>query len=63
MAKDNYVVRKQYTGLAMVDGQLIPQRGDAKPEDLAHVDPTLDAAVRNGRGRGRPARNAGNSEE
>lgn len=51
MSNDNYVERKEYTGLAFVDGQLIPQRGDAKPEDLVQTEPVIEEARRNGGGR------------
>lgn len=51
MSNDNYVERKEYTGLALVDGQLIPQRGDAKPEDLVQTEPVIEEARRNGGGR------------
>lgn len=50
MPKDNYTVRKQYEGLKEVDGQLIPQRGDVKPEDLVTGQPESEEAVKNGGG-------------
>lgn len=51
MSNDNYVQRKEYISLALVDGQLIPQRGDAKPEDLVQTEPVIEEARRNGGGR------------
>lgn len=50
MAKDNYVVRERYTGLEEVDGQIIPQRGTIKPEELVATEPDNEEAHNNGGG-------------
>lgn len=50
MPKDNYVVRNEYTGLKEVDGQIVPQRGEVKPEELVQVVPDDAGAHNNGGG-------------
>ncbi len=50
MANDNYVKRERYNGLVEVDGQLIPQRGDALPEALVETQPDNEDAHNNGGG-------------
>nr|DAH52784.1 MAG TPA: hypothetical protein [Caudoviricetes sp.] len=50
MANDNYVKRERYNGLVEVDGQLIPQRGDALPDDLVETQPDNEDAHNNGGG-------------
>ena len=50
MPKDNYVVREKYEGLEEVDGQLVPKRGQVKPEDLVTTAPESEEAVKNGGG-------------
>ena len=47
MPKDNYVVREKYEGLEEVDGQLVPKRGQVKPEDLVTTEPESEEAVKN----------------
>lgn len=47
---DNYVVREKYNGLTVVDGQLIPQRGEVKPEELVQTQPDDEGAHNNGAG-------------
>ena len=39
MAKDNYVTREKYNGLAVVDGQIIPQRGTVDASELVVTQP------------------------
>lgn len=57
---DNYVTRERYTGLATVDGQLIPQRGAVPDDELVQITPDDGEAVRNGGGkRGRKRAEAG----
>ena len=57
MANDNYVVRERYNGLALVDGQLIPQRGEVAADELVITQPDNEEAHNNGggakRGRGK----------
>lgn len=48
---DNYVTRERYTGLATVDGQLVPQRGAVPDDELVQITPDDGEAVRNGGGR------------
>ena len=50
MANDNYVIRERYNGLVEVDGQLIPQRGEVKPEELVATSPDNEEARNNGGG-------------
>lgn len=50
MPKDNYVVRNEYTGLKEVDGQIVPQRDEVKPEELVQVVPDDEGAHNNGGG-------------
>lgn len=51
MAKDNYVTREKYNGLAVVDGQVIPQRGTVDASELV-VTQTEDKQARgNGGGK------------
>ncbi len=50
MAKDNYVERKQYKGLKMVDGQVVPDVGDVEEQELLRGQPDVDEARRNGGG-------------
>lgn len=47
---DNIVIRERYNGLFEVDGQLIPQRGAVKPEELVHTQPDDEGAHNNGAG-------------
>lgn len=47
---DNYVVREKYNGLSVVDGQVIPQRGEVKPEELVETQPDDEGAHNNGAG-------------
>lgn len=47
---DNYVVREKYNGLTVVDGQVIPQRGEVKPEELVQTQPDAEGAHNNGAG-------------
>lgn len=54
MAKDNYVIRERYNGLAEVKGQLIPQRGEVKPEELVATSPDNEEAHNNGGGSDKP---------
>lgn len=50
MANDNYVIRERYNGLVEIDGQLIPQRGEVKPEELVATSPENEEAHNNGGG-------------
>lgn len=50
MANDNYVVRDRYNGLALVDGQLIPQRGEVSADELVATHPDNEEAHNNGGG-------------
>lgn len=63
MANDNYVIRERYNGLALVDGQLIPQRGTVAPEDLVAIQPDNEEAHNNGGGVDRPRRRRRTVEE
>lgn len=56
MANDNYVIRERYNGLVEVDGQLIPQRGEVKPEELVATSPENEEAHNNGGGADRQRR-------
>lgn len=56
MANDNYVIRERYNGLVEVDGQLIPQRGEVKPEELVATVPENEEAHNNGGGSDRQRR-------
>jgi hypothetical protein len=47
---DNYVIREKYNGLTVVDGQVIPQRGDVLPEELVETRPDDEGAHNNGGG-------------
>lgn len=51
MAKDNYVTREKYNGLAVVDGQIIPQRGTVDASDLVATQAEDKQARRNGGGK------------
>lgn len=57
MANDNYVIRERYNGLALVDGQLIPQRGEVAADELVATQPDNEETHNNGggakRGRGK----------
>jgi hypothetical protein len=57
MANDNYVIRERYNGLALVDGQLIPQYGEVAADELVATQPDNEEAHNNGggakRGRGK----------
>lgn len=50
MANDNYVIRERYNGLALVDGQLIPQRGEVAADELVATQPDNEEAHNNGGG-------------
>ncbi len=50
MAKDNYVERKQYKGLKVVDGQVVPDVGDVEEQELLRGQPEVEEARRNGGG-------------
>lgn len=50
MANDNYVIRERYNGLALVDGQLIPQRGEVADDELVATQPGNEEAHNNGGG-------------
>lgn len=50
MAKDNYVIRERYTGLEEVDGQIMPVRGEVKPEELVATESNNEEAHHNGGG-------------
>ena len=50
MANDNYVIRERYNGLALVDGQLIPQRGEVAADELVATQPDNEEAHKNGGG-------------
>lgn len=56
MAKDNYVIREKYNGLAIVDGQIIPVRGEVKPGELVATIPDNAEAHNNGGGEDKPRR-------
>jgi len=45
---DNIVIRERYNGLVEVDGQLIPQRGEVKPEELVDSAPSDEGGHNNG---------------
>lgn len=47
MAKDNYVTREKYNGLAVVDGQIIPQRGTVDADELVATQAEDKQARRN----------------
>lgn len=47
---DNIVIRERYNGLVEVNGQLIPQRGEVKPEELVQTQPDEEGAHNNGAG-------------
>lgn len=51
MAKDNYVTREKYNGLAVVDGQIIPQRGTVDASELVTTQTEDKQARRNGGGK------------
>lgn len=51
MAKDNYVTREKYNGLAVVDGQIIPQRGTVDASELVATQPEDKQARRNSGGK------------
>ena len=51
MAKDNYVTREKYNGLAVVDGQIIPQRGTVDADELVATQAEDKQARRNGGGK------------
>ena len=51
MAKDNYVTREKYNGLAVVDGQIIPQRGAVDASELVAIQSEDKQARRNGGGK------------
>lgn len=51
MAKDNYVTREKYNGLAVVDGQIIPQRGTVDASELVATQIEDKQARRNGGGK------------
>lgn len=50
MANDNYVIRERYNGIALVDGQLIPQRGEVAADELVAIQPDNEEAHNNGGG-------------
>lgn len=50
MANDNYVIRERYNGLALVDSQLIPQRGEVAADELVATQPDNEEAHNNGGG-------------
>lgn len=50
MANDNYVIRERYNGLALVGGQLIPQRGEVAADELVATQPDNEEAHNNGGG-------------
>lgn len=54
---DNIVIRERYNGLVEVDGQLIPQRGEVKPEELVDSEPSDEGGHNNGAGTRRRRRN------
>lgn len=56
MAKDNYVTREKYNGLAVVDGQIIPQRGTVDASELVATQPDSEEAHNNGGGAERQRR-------
>ena len=51
MAKDNYVTREKYSCLAVVDGQIIPQRGTVDASELVATQTEDKQARRNGGGK------------
>lgn len=57
MPNDNYVIRERYNGLALVDGQLIPQRGEVVADELVATQPDDEEAHNNGGGTGRQRKN------
>ena len=63
MANDNYVIRERYNGLVEVEGQLIPQRGEVKPEELVATSPDNEEAHNNGGGVERQRRRRRVTEE
>lgn len=63
MANDNYVIRERYNGLVEVNGQLIPQRGKVKPEELVATAPDNEEAHNNGGGVERQRRRRRVTEE
>ena len=56
MAEDNYVERKQFKGLEMVDGQVVLEVGDVEEQELLRGQPDVDEARRNGGGDEAPKR-------
>ena len=51
MVKDNYVTREKNNGLAVVDGQIIPQRGTVDASELVATQTEDKQARRNGGGK------------
>ena len=51
MAKYNYVTREKYNGLAVVDGQIIPQRGTVDASELVAAQSEDKQARHNGGGK------------
>lgn len=47
---DNYVIREKYTGVAVVDGQVMPVRGVVKADELVAAQPDNGEAHNNGGG-------------
>lgn len=54
---DNIVKRERYNGLTLIDGQVIPQRGEVRPEELVQTPPDDEGAHNNGGGTRRRRRN------
>ncbi len=48
---DNYVTRERYTGLTVVDGQFVPQRGAVPDDELVQITSDDGEAIRNGGGK------------
>lgn len=47
---DNYVIRKKYTHVDVVDGQVMPVRGMVEADELVATQPDNEEAHNNGGG-------------
>ncbi|HDD1919394.1 TPA: hypothetical protein ACTNSM_004388 [Salmonella enterica subsp. enterica serovar Enteritidis] len=60
---DNYVVREQYKGVVEVQGQLVPIREGASPEELIEIQPMTEEPHYNGGGEPKQRRRRKSVEE
>ena len=47
---DNYVIREKYTHVDIVDGQVMPVRGEVEADELVATQPDNEEAHNNGGG-------------